>query len=114
METVAPGPAPHSAKGWPAMTGGTTKSQAGGFNAAKHNAMKTRAAELRAEGKAGAKKAQGLQAVRDDIEKMDSEDLARNACLRERRRRGHLLFQEFGQMQRPLLDHRIPGCCATG
>lgn len=96
------------------MTGGTTKSRAGGFNGAKHNAMKTRAAELRVEGKAGAKTAQGLQAARDAIEKMDSENLARNACLRECRRQGRLLFHEFGQMQRPLLEHRIPGCCATG
>jgi len=36
--------------------------------------MKTRAAELRAEGKQGAKKADGLQAVLDAIEKMDPED----------------------------------------
>ncbi len=36
--------------------------------------MKERAAELRAEGKKGAKKADGLQAVLDAIEKMAEED----------------------------------------
>lgn len=38
--------------------------------------MKQRAAELRAEGKKGAKKADGLQAVLDSIEKMAPEDRA--------------------------------------
>ena len=38
--------------------------------------MKERAAELRAEGKKGAKKADGLQAVLDAIEKMGPEDRA--------------------------------------
>jgi len=38
--------------------------------------MKQRAAELRAEGKKGAKKADGLQAVLDAIEKMAPEDRA--------------------------------------
>ena len=38
--------------------------------------MKERAAELRAEGKKGAKKADGLQAVLDAIEKMAPEDRA--------------------------------------
>ena len=38
--------------------------------------MKERAAELRAEGKKGAKAADGLQAVLDSIESMDPEDRA--------------------------------------
>jgi uncharacterized protein YdhG (YjbR/CyaY superfamily) len=49
-------------------------SESTGFSAAERAAMKTRAAELRAEGKQGAKKADGLQAVLDAIEKMDPED----------------------------------------
>lgn len=46
------------------------KSESVGFLAAEHAAMKERAAELRAEGKQGAKKADGLQAVLDSIAKM--------------------------------------------
>jgi uncharacterized protein YdhG (YjbR/CyaY superfamily) len=45
-----------------------------GFTAAERAAMKGRAAELRAEGKAGAKKADGLQAVLDSIAKMTPHD----------------------------------------
>ena len=52
-------------------------SQAGsGFTAAERAAMQQRAAELRAEGKQGAKKADGLQAVLDSIAKMAPEDRA--------------------------------------
>ncbi len=47
-----------------------------GFSAEERAAMKERAAELRAEGKKGAKKADGLQAVLDAIEKMGPEDRA--------------------------------------
>ena len=47
-----------------------------GFSAAERAAMKERAAELRAEGKKGAKKADGLQAVLDAIEKMAPDDRA--------------------------------------
>lgn len=43
--------------------------------------MKGRAAELRAEGKAGAKKADGLQALLDAIEKMDPEDAVLAECV---------------------------------
>jgi uncharacterized protein YdhG (YjbR/CyaY superfamily) len=54
-----------------------TKSEtADGFSAAERAAMKERAAELRAEGKKGAKKADGLQAVLDSIAKMAPEDRA--------------------------------------
>jgi uncharacterized protein YdhG (YjbR/CyaY superfamily) len=45
-----------------------------GFTAEERAAMKQRAAELRAEGKKGAKKADDLQAVLDAIAKMDQED----------------------------------------
>src|SRR5450755_1153342 len=48
----------------------------GGFTAAERAAMKQRAAELRAEGKQGAKKAGGLEAVLDAIAKMAPEDRA--------------------------------------
>jgi uncharacterized protein YdhG (YjbR/CyaY superfamily) len=47
-----------------------------GFSAQERAAMKERAAELRAEGKKGAKKADGLQAVLDAIAKMAPEDRA--------------------------------------
>jgi len=52
------------------------KTESGGFSAEERAAMKQRAAELRAEGKKGAKKADGLQAVLDSIEKMAPEDRA--------------------------------------
>jgi uncharacterized protein YdhG (YjbR/CyaY superfamily) len=47
-----------------------------GFSAEERAAMKERAAELRAEGKKGAKKADGLEAVLESITKMDPEDRA--------------------------------------
>ncbi|WP_088288373.1 iron chaperone [Kineosporia sp. A_224] len=47
-----------------------------GFSAAERAAMKERAAELRAEGKKGAKKAEGLEAVLEAIAKMAPEDQA--------------------------------------
>ena len=47
-----------------------------GFTAEERAAMKERAAELRAEGKKGAKKADGLQAVLDRIAQMAPEDRA--------------------------------------
>ena len=45
-----------------------------GFTAEERAAMKERAAELRAEGRKGAKKADGLQAVLDRIAEMAPED----------------------------------------
>ena len=54
----------------------TTADDAGGWTAEERAAMKEHAAELRAEGKKGAKKADGLQAVLDAIEKMAPEDRA--------------------------------------
>src|SRR3954462_5414054 len=47
-----------------------------GFSAEERAAMKERAAELRAEGKTGAKKADGLQAVLDRIAQMAPDDRA--------------------------------------
>jgi uncharacterized protein YdhG (YjbR/CyaY superfamily) len=47
-----------------------------GFSAAERAAMKERAAELRAEGKKGAKRADGLQAVLDRIAQMAPPDRA--------------------------------------
>jgi len=47
-----------------------------GFSAEERAAMKERAAELRAEGRRGARKADGLQAVLDSIEKMAPDDRA--------------------------------------
>jgi uncharacterized protein YdhG (YjbR/CyaY superfamily) len=50
--------------------------ESGGFSAEERAAMKKRAAELRAEGKKGAKQADGLQAVLDSIAEMAPEDRA--------------------------------------
>ncbi len=47
-----------------------------GFTAEERAAMKARAAELRAEGKKGAKKADGLEALLEAIAAMDPEDRA--------------------------------------
>jgi len=52
------------------------KTKSDGFSADERAAMKERAAELRAEGKKGAKKADGLQALLDSIAKMAPEDRA--------------------------------------
>ena len=49
---------------------------AAGFSEAERAAMKAHAAELRAEGKKGAKKADGLEAVLEAIDKMAPEDRA--------------------------------------
>ena len=53
-----------------------TDAESGGFSVEERAAMKERAAELRAEGKKGAKKADGLQAVLDKIAEMAPEDRA--------------------------------------
>jgi uncharacterized protein YdhG (YjbR/CyaY superfamily) len=58
------------------MTAETIETEAGGFSADERAAMKARAAELRAEGRGGAKKADGLQALLDAIAKMTPEDRA--------------------------------------
>ena len=58
------------------MPADTSKDESSGFSADERAAMKKRAAELRAEGKKGAKKADGLQAVLDRIAEMAPEDRA--------------------------------------
>ncbi len=58
------------------MPAKNTNAPSGGFTAEERAAMKERAAELRAEGKKGAKKADGLQDVLDKIAEMAPEDRA--------------------------------------
>ena len=58
------------------MPAKSPKTASEGFSAQERAAMKERAAELRAEGKKGAKKADGLQAVLDRIAEMEPEDRA--------------------------------------
>ena len=56
------------------MPAENAEAESGGFTAEERAAMKARAAELRAEGKKGAKKADGLQALLDTLAKMAPED----------------------------------------
>ena len=58
------------------MPARNSKTESGGFTAEERAAMKARAAELCAEGKEGARKADGLQAVLDRIAEMAPEDRA--------------------------------------
>jgi uncharacterized protein YdhG (YjbR/CyaY superfamily) len=58
------------------MTANTIETESSGFSAEERAAMKQRAAELRAEGRNGAKKADGLQALLDAIAKMEAADRA--------------------------------------
>jgi len=58
------------------MPAKSSQTESDGFSAEERAAMKERAAELRAEGKKGAKKADGLQAVLDSIAGMAPEDRA--------------------------------------
>ncbi|MGI9007201.1 MAG: iron chaperone [Streptosporangiaceae bacterium] len=58
------------------MNAKTSTAGSGGFSAQERAAMKARAAELRAEGKKGAKRADELQTVLDAIAKMAPEDRA--------------------------------------
>ncbi len=52
----------------------TSRAESDGFSAEERAAMKERAAELRAEGKKGAKKADGLEALLDKIAEMAPND----------------------------------------
>lgn len=54
----------------------TTTTEPDGFSPEERAAMKERAAELRAEGRKGAKKAEGLDALLESIAKMTPEDRA--------------------------------------
>jgi uncharacterized protein YdhG (YjbR/CyaY superfamily) len=58
------------------MSARNAKTESDGFSAEERAAMKERAAELRAEGKKGAKKADGLQALLDRIAEMAPDDRA--------------------------------------
>lgn len=58
------------------MPAKSAQSESDGFSPEERAAMKERAAELRAEGKKGAQKADGQQAVLDAIAKMAPEDRA--------------------------------------
>jgi uncharacterized protein YdhG (YjbR/CyaY superfamily) len=58
------------------MPARNAKAKSEGFSAEERAAMKERAEELRAEGRKGAKKAHGLQAVLDKIAEMAPEDRA--------------------------------------
>jgi uncharacterized protein YdhG (YjbR/CyaY superfamily) len=58
------------------MPAKSSQTESPGFSAEERAAMKARAAELRGEGKQGAKKADGLQAVLDSIAEMAPEDRA--------------------------------------
>src|SRR6187551_1978098 len=58
------------------MSATSADTQSDGFTAEERAAMKERAAELRAQGKKGAKQADGLQAVLDKITEMAPEDRA--------------------------------------
>ena len=58
------------------MPANDSTTEAGGFTAEERAAMKAHAAELRAEGKKGAKKADGLQALLDSIAQMAPADRA--------------------------------------
>jgi uncharacterized protein YdhG (YjbR/CyaY superfamily) len=58
------------------MVAKSSQTESDGFSAEERAAMKERAAELRAEGKKGAKKADGLQAVLERIAEMAPQDRA--------------------------------------
>ena len=58
------------------MPAKSSRTKSDGFSAEERAAMKERAAELRAEGKKGAKKADDLQSALDSIAKMAPEDRA--------------------------------------
>ena len=67
---------PAASKGYVRMPAKSAQTKSDGFSAAERAAMKERAQELGAEGKKGAKKADGLQAVLDSIASMAPEDRA--------------------------------------
>jgi uncharacterized protein YdhG (YjbR/CyaY superfamily) len=56
------------------MSTKNAESEAGGFTPEERAAMKTRAAELRAEGKKGAQQADGLETLLESIAKMTEDD----------------------------------------
>ena len=113
------------------MPAKNSKTESGGFTAEERAAMKARAAELRAEGKKGAKKADGLQEVLDRIAAMAPQDraLAERVHLTVTATAPDLspktwygmpayanadgkvvvFFQDSGKFQLPVLDPGLPG-----
>src|SRR5215831_18948098 len=73
MAGIRPALTPEGSPGMPAKN---SAAGSGGFTAEERAAMKKRAAELRAEGKKGARKADGLQAVLGSIAEMAPADRA--------------------------------------
>jgi uncharacterized protein YdhG (YjbR/CyaY superfamily) len=73
MAGIAPCP---NRRGDVEMPAKSSQTKSDGFSAEERAAMKERAAELRAEGKKGAKKADDLQSALDSIAKMAPEDRA--------------------------------------
>ena len=69
-------PSLEASKGSLEMVAKSSTNESAGFSAEERAAMKERAAELRAEGKKGVKKADELQAVLDKIAQMAPEDRA--------------------------------------
>src|SRR3954449_5153585 len=67
---------PPSRERQPEMPAKKSMTESDGFSPEERAAMKERAAELRAEGKQGAKKADGLQAVLERIAEMAPADRA--------------------------------------
>jgi uncharacterized protein YdhG (YjbR/CyaY superfamily) len=67
-------PSPECRKAMATMPAKNSGTASEGFSADERAAMKKRSAELRAEGKSGAKKADGLQDVLDSIAEMTPED----------------------------------------
>ena len=76
LQMAGMAPSPERRKAVVRMPAKISKTESDGFSAEERAAMKERAAELRAEGKKGAKKADGLQAVLDRIAEMAPEDRA--------------------------------------
>ena len=107
------------------------RTESDGFSAEERAAMKERAAELRAEGRKGAKKADGLQALLDSLAEMAPDDrgLAERVHVAVTEHAPELLpktwygmpayanadgkvvifFQPSGKFKLPVLDPGLPG-----
>src|SRR3954453_15741355 len=77
------------------------RDESDGFSAEERAAMRERAAELRAEGNKGAKKADGLQAVLDRIADMAPDD-------RELAERGHVVVTSTAPELSPKTWYGMP------
>lgn len=83
------------------MSAQSSTTETDGFTAAERAAMRERAAELRAEGKKGAKRADGLKAVLDRIAEMAPED-------RKLAERGHVVVTEHAPDLSPKTWYGMP------